>query len=171
MKINNSLIRIKDVSFIELLVSTLLIQFAILFFFLFFFKIQEVARDSARKRDITQIGQIITNPCFIPNQTTDKEEYDLHFILKEMGERDGIYQMAPSQTVEDPKTGAENISMYIYQVSKDGQKCSLYANLESSFNKETLKITEPTPGEGTGILKDVTDGWNGSPFYFQYSNK
>ena len=167
----NILIKIKDISFLELLVSALLIQFTILFFIFFYSKTQEVARDSIRKRNISQIGQIITNPCFIPDQIANKEEYDLSIILKEMGERDDIYKTTLAETIKDPKTGTETISMYIYKINKDGQECSLYANLESRFNKDTLEITEPTPGGGTGVLKDRTDGWNGSPFYFQYSNK
>jgi len=171
MKRTNVLIKIRNINFIELLISALLVQFAILFFMFFFFRTQEIARDSIRKRDIFQIGQIITNPCFIPSQIADKEEYDLYFILKEMGETDDIYKIAFAKTIKDPKTGTEEISMYIYKVNKNGQECSLYANLESRLSKETLKITEPASGGGTGVLKDVADGWNGSPFYFQYSNK
>ena len=60
--------------------------------------------------------------------------------------------------------------MYLYKISKNGQKCTIYANLESSFNKESLKDTAPIPGGGIGTLKSKTDGWNGSPFYFQYTN-
>ena len=171
MKKENILIKIKDISFLELLISALLVQFTILFFIFFCFKTQEVARDSVRKRDISQIGQTITNPCFIPNQIANKEEYDLSIILKEMGEKDDMYKTTLAQIIKDPRTGTEKISMYIYKISKNGQECVIYANLESRFNKETLEITEPTPGKGTGILKERTDGWNGSPFYFQYSNK
>ena len=158
-------------SFLELLVSALLVELVILFFFFFYSKTQEIVRDSIRRRDVSQIGQFITDPCFVPKQIEKKREYDLYFILKEMTEKDDIYQTTLPQIIKDPKTGAEKISMYIYKISEDGQKCSLYANLESSFNKETLKIKEPTPGGGTGIFKNSMDGWNGSPFYFQYSNK
>ena len=171
MKKQNILINIKDISFLELLVSALLVQFAILFFIFFYLKTQEVARDSVRKRDISQIGQAITSPCFIPNRIANKEEYDLSIILKEMGEKDDMYKTTLAQTIKDPKTGTEKISMYIYKINKNGLECSLYANLESNFNKETLEIIEPTPGGGTGVLKNKVDGWNGSPFYFQYSNK
>ena len=170
MKTDNILIKIKDISFIELLISALLVEFAILFFLFFYSKAQEVVRDSIRRRDVSQIGQMITDPCFIPKQIANKKEYDLRLILKEIMEKDDIYQTNLSQTIKDPKTGTEKISMYVYKISENGQKCSLYANLESSFNKETLKITESTPGEGTGIFKNAIDGWNGSPFYFQYSN-
>ncbi len=171
MKTDNIFIKIKDISFIELLISALLIEFVALFFIFFSSKVQEIVRDSIRKREISQIGRIITNPCFTPKQITNKMEYDLNFILKEIGEKDDIYESAISQIIKDPKTGTEKISMYIYKISENGQACSLYANLESPFNKETLEITDPTPGEGTGILKSTIDGWNGSPFYFQYSNQ
>jgi len=171
MKTNNVFIKIKDISFIELLISALLIEFIVLFFLFFSSKVQEIVRDSIRKREVSQIGRIITNPCFIPNQIANKREYDLSLILKEIGEKDDIYQSTVSQRIKDPQTGTEKISMYIYKISENGQECSLYANLESPFNKETLEITDPTPGEGIGILKSTADGWNGSPFYFQYSNQ
>ena len=171
MKTRDISIQIKDISFLELLVSALLVEFIILFFLFFYSKTQEVVRDSIRKRDVSQIGQIIVDPCFVPKQIANKKEYDLYFILKEMIERDNIYQETLLQAIKDPKTGTEKISMYFYKISEDGQKCSLYTNLESSFNKEVLQITEPTPGKGTGIFKSTMDGWNGSPFYFQYSNK
>ena len=171
MKTNNFSAKIKEISFLELLVTALLIEFIILFFLFFYSKTQEVVRDSIRKRDISQIGQIITDPCFIPSQVADKEEYDLYFVIKEMIKKDDMYQTILPQTIKDPKTGTEMISMYIYKINKDGSKCSIYTNLESSFNKETLKITKPTPGAGIGVFKNARDGWNGSPFYFQYSNK
>ena len=170
MKTDHVLIKIKDISFIELLVSALLVEFVILFFLFFFTKTQEVIRDSIRKRDIAQIGQAITDPCFVPKQISAKREYDLHLILKEMVDKNDMYQSNLPEIMKDPKTGTETISMYIYKISEDGQKCSLYANLESSFSKETLKINESIPGGGTGIFKNGADGWNGSSFYFQYSN-
>ena len=171
MKRNNFITRIREISFLELLVSALLIEFIILFFLFFFSKTQEIVRDSIRRRDISQIGQIITDPCFIPNQIAYKEEYDLYFIIREMIGKDDMYQSTLPQIIKDPKTGTEKISMYIYKVNEDGSKCSIYANLESSFNKETLMITKSTPGAGIGIFKNARDGWNGSPFYFQYSSK
>ena len=171
MKTNGISVKTKDISFLELLITALLVEFIILFFLFFFSKTQEIVRDSIRKREVSQVGQIITDPCFIPTQKTGKREYDLSLIIKELLKRDGIYQSTLSQIIKDPKTGTEIISMYVYKISEDGQECSLYANLESSFNKQILEITEPTPGGGTGIFKNTMDGWNGSPFYFQYSNK
>ena len=171
MKTNGISVRIKDISFLELLVTALLIEFIVLSFLFFFSKSQEVIRDSIRKRDISQIGQIITDPCYVPTQKTSNREYDLSLIIREMMEKDSIYQTTLPQAIKDPKTGTEIISMYVYKISEDGKKCSLYANLESSFNKKILEITEPTPGAGIGIFQNTIDGWNGSPFYFQYSNK
>ena len=171
MKTNGISVKTKDISFLELLITALLVEFIILFFLFFFSKTQEIVRDSIRKRDISQVGQIITDPCFIPTQKTSKGEYDLSLVIKEMRENDGIYQATLPQIIKDPRTGTDIISMYIYKISEDGQKCSLYANLESSFNRQVLEAAEPTPGGGTGIFKNATDGWNGSPFYFQYSNK
>ena len=162
--------KIEDISFIELLMSALLIEFIILSFLFFFTKAQETIRDSIRKRDVSQIGQAITDPCFIPSQVSANKEYDLHLILKEMINKNDMYQSNLAEIIKDPKTGTDQISMYIYKVSEDGERCSVYANLESSFNKETLRINKPIPGAGTGILKSATDGWNGSSFYFQYSN-
>ena len=170
MKTVHILTNIKDISFIDLLMSALLVEFVILFFLFFFTKTQEVIRDSIRRRDLAQIGQVITDPCFVPKQVSVNKEYDLHLILKEMLDRDDLYQVTLPQIMKDPKTGTDAISMYIYKISEDGQKCSLYANLESSLSRKTLEINDPTPGGGTGILESRADGWNGSSFYFQYSN-
>ena len=170
MKEGNVFLKIKDVSFVELLMAALLVEFVILFFLFFFTKTQEAVRDSIRKRDLSQIGQIITDPCFVPKQFSANKEYDLYLVLSEMINGDDLYQSTLPQIMKDPKTGTDAISMYIYKISEDGQKCSLYANLESSLSRKTLEINDPTPGGGTGILESRADGWNGSSFYFQYSN-
>jgi len=170
MKIVSAFAKIKEISFIELLVSSLLVEFIILFFLFFISKTEEVARDSIRKKNISQVGRIITNPCFVPQKKSKKGEYDLSLVLKEIIKKDEIYQSSFSQFIKDPKSGNNQMSMYIYKISKNNHDCVIYANLESNFNKETLNLNRITPGGGVGIIKYKNDGWNGSPFYFQYSN-
>ncbi len=170
MKKVNKFIKTKGINFIELLVGALLVEFIVIFFLFFSREVNGIVRDSKRKQQISKIGKIITNPCFIPNERKENKEYDLTFILnralKEYEVKNNI-----DGKIKDPKTGTENLSMYIYKVDKDNKNCVLYSNLESSFlSRKTLNFSKPTPGGGIGIFKAKNDGWNGSPLYFQYSN-
>ncbi len=170
MPTNNIWVKAKGADFIELLVIALLIEFIIIFLFFFAGKTQELIRDSVRKNHVSQAGKILINPCFVPDKTSDNREYDLFIVIKEMIKKNKIAEEASFKKIKDPKTGDEYASMYIYKISRDGKKCVLYANLESSLNQKNLSLVKPLPGGGTGILETTTKGWNGSPFYFQFSN-
>jgi len=71
---------------------------------------------------------------------------------------------------KDPKSGNESQSGYRYVVSENGTKCAIYANLENENEPITLIITAPTPKGGTGVLRALNDGPNGTPLYYQNSN-
>ncbi len=133
-------------------------------------KVGEVVRDSRRKKDIAQIAQIITNPCLVPQKKADNKEYDFVFLIQEITKRNIAYDENRLKNIIDPKTGTDNFSMYIYKIDEEENKCVVYANLESSLNKENLIYNKATPGGGIGVFKSRQEGWNGSPLYFQYSN-
>lgn len=165
-----SILKSRNVTFIELLVTSLLIEFIIIFFLFFSDKIQEVVRDSIRKREISQIGKMITNPCFESKELKGDREYDLSFIIKEMIKERNGYSENLAQDIGDPRMKSNGVSMYFYKIDDTKKNCVLYANLESSLNEENLHFKEPVPGGGNGILKSDEKGWNNSYFYFQYSN-
>lgn len=132
------------------------------------FGARDRARDSRRKVEISQIGRFLTLSCYLPDGGAGK--YDLVPLVNELFVKHPEYSKYISTVPKDPKTGSQAESKYIYIVSADGKKCALYANLENPSEPVTLPITEPTPGGGTGVFQDSSSGWNGSPFYFQYSN-
>lgn len=125
------------------------------------------ARDVRRKAEISQLGKFLVLSCYLPDG--GEGEYDLIPLANEIIAKYSQYSKFLSNIPKDPKTGTETESKYIYTVTTDG-KCALYANLESSSESVTLTITVPTPGGGTGVLEADSPGWNGSQFYFQYSN-
>jgi hypothetical protein len=163
---NNIFIKSKGVNFIELLIGALLIEFIIIFFLFISDEVNEMVRDSKRKEQVSEIGKIITKPCFIPEGTKKNRELDLAFIIDDV-----LKGYQTNENIQDPLIGSENLSMYIYKVGEDNKNCVLYTNLENSFfNHRNLEIIKPTPGGGIGTFKSLTNGWNGSPYYFQYSN-
>jgi len=132
------------------------------------FKIRNKASDAKRKMEITQIGKYLTSSCYLPD--AGEGIYDLVDLTNEIFRKNPEYRQYLSTIPKDPKTGTETESKYIYIVNDDGSKCTLYANLENPNEPVTLSITVPTPGGGVGVLRATSDGWNGTPLYFQYSN-
>ena len=132
------------------------------------FKVRNKASDAKRKMEITQIGKYLTSSCYLPD--AGEGIYDLVDLTNEIFRKNPEYRQYLSTIPKDPKTGTETESKYIYIVNDDGSKCTLYANLENPNEPVTLSITVPTPGGGVGVLRATSDGWNGTPLYFQYSN-
>lgn len=126
------------------------------------------ARDTKRKADLAQIGRFLALSCYTPN--AGYGDYDLAQIVEEMKMRYPQYAGFLGQTPKDPKTGSEVQTNYRYQV-EEGNRCVLYANLENAEEPVTLPaLAVPTPGRGQGVLRAASDGWNGTPIYFQFSN-
>lgn len=125
------------------------------------------ARDVKRKAELSQIGQFLMgSSCFLPNSGAG--DYDILDLIGELKEKYPQYAQYVSMVPKDPKAGTADKSFYHYQVTADGQHCILYANFENADEKITLSdLTAPTPGGGAGVLKANTDGWNGTPIYYQ----
>ncbi|OGD30759.1 hypothetical protein A2833_00800 [Candidatus Azambacteria bacterium RIFCSPHIGHO2_01_FULL_44_55] len=127
------------------------------------------ARDTKRKAEISQIGRFFSASCYLPDGGAG--EYDLIGILDELRIKYPQYANMLSQTPKDPKVGTDSESFYKYLVTANGEKCALYANLENEAERVTLSgLSSPLAGGGTGVLEALSDGWNGSPKYFQVSN-
>jgi prepilin-type N-terminal cleavage/methylation domain-containing protein len=126
------------------------------------------ARDVKRKAEISQIGRFFVMSCYLPDAGAG--DYDLMTIANEYLAKNPQYSQYISAIPRDPKTGTDTESGYRYIVNGDGTKCALYANLENENEPVTLNITVPTPKGGVGVFKTATNGWNGTPLYFQYSN-
>jgi prepilin-type N-terminal cleavage/methylation domain-containing protein len=124
-------------------------------------------RDTKRKADVAQIGRFLSASCYLPDAGAG--DYDLADLLVELRAKNPQYAQAMALTPKDPGKGTASQSSYRYAVSTD-RSCALYANLENEDEPVSLQITEPTPGGGTGVLRAPTDGWNGTPLYFQISN-
>ena len=127
------------------------------------------ARDVKRKAEISGIGRLITASCYLPSAGSG--EYDIANLITEFVSSNPQYASYISQIPKDPSApSAGTESLYMYTVNINN-KCAVYANLENKNEQVTLQsIFSPTPGGGTGVLEASTDGWNGSPKYFQVSN-
>jgi len=130
--------------------------------------VRSKAKDTKRQVEVSQIGKLLMGACYLPD--AGEGEYDLVTIANEIFIKHPEYKEYVTVIPKDPKTGTDAESKYIYIVNADGTKCALYANLENPDQTSTLSISVPTPGGGTGIFKATSNGWNGTPFYFQYSN-
>ncbi|MDD5109732.1 MAG: type II secretion system protein [Patescibacteria group bacterium] len=127
------------------------------------------ARDVKRKAEVNQIGRLITASCYVPD--AGGGDYDIADLLSEMRTKYPQFASSMAYAPRDPRTGTATQSFYRYVVTGDGKRCALYANLENGGEPVTItNITAPTAGGGTGVLAATTDGWNGSPKYFQISN-
>jgi len=126
------------------------------------------ARDIKRKAEISQIGRLLVMSCYLPDSGAG--DYDLLPIAQEVMAKNPQYNQYIKNIPKDPKTGSNTESGYRYIVNEGASKCALYANLENEKEPITLQIIIPTPKGGTGVFRADSNGWNGTPFYFQYSN-
>lgn len=125
------------------------------------------ARDAKRKTDLSTAGRFLSaSSCYIPNAGAG--DYDIMELVDELKAKYPQYAQYVSMIPKDPKSATETQAYYRYQITTDGQYCILYANLENKNEPITLSdLTEPTAGRGTGILRAASDGWNGTPIYYQ----
>jgi len=133
----------------------------------FLLSARDKARDVKRKAEVSQIGRFLTMSCYLPD--SGGGDYDLMPIAQELITKNPQYSQFLRNIPKDPKAGSDTESGYRYIVSNDGTKCAVYANLENKKEPVTLTITQPTPKGGTGVFRG-SEGWNGTPLYFQYSN-
>jgi len=126
-------------------------------------------RDAKRKSDIAQIGRFFALSCYLPDAGAG--EYDLASLFEEVKTKNPEAASFLASVPKDPSVGTDSRSYYMYQVTADGKKCALYANLENDAEPITLPaLTAPTPGGGSGVLETQAAGRNGTDKYFQYSN-
>lgn len=127
------------------------------------------ALDVKRKAEISSIGRLVTASCYLPS--AGPGEYDIADLVAEFAASNPQYASYVSRIPKDPSAdSSQTHSLYMYTVNASG-KCAVYANLENKNEPVTLPgISAPTPGGGTGVLGASSDGWNGSPKYFQVSN-
>ena len=127
------------------------------------------ARDVKRKTEIASISRLITASCFLPS--AGPGEYDIADMVAEFRAANPQYANYVSFVPKDPSADpAGTHSLYMYTVNGSG-KCAVYANLENDNEAVTLSsVSIPTAGGGSGVFQASTDGWNGSPKYFQVSN-
>jgi prepilin-type N-terminal cleavage/methylation domain-containing protein len=126
------------------------------------------ARDVKRKAELSQIGRFLTTSCYLPD--SGEGDYDLMPVALELLAKNPQYSQYLKTIPKDPKSGSDSESGYRYIVSDSGNKCAVYANLENEKEPVTLNITEPTAKGGTGVLRATSNGRNGTPLYFEYSN-
>lgn len=154
---------------IELLVVIAIIGLLATASMVFFTPALKKGRDAKRKNDLAQIGRFLSLSCYLPD--AGDGEYDLANLLQEFKTKNPQAAGFLSQTPKDPSKGNATQSYYFYQVTDNGKKCALYANLENGAELVNLpSLSLPTPGGGTGVLEANTVGWNGTNKYFQFSN-
>ncbi len=134
------------------------------------------AFDVRRKAEISQIGKFLTQDCYLPVMEVGDYGYDFVLLAEELAEelseKYPQYEKQLSTIPRDPTSGTEAKSMYFYIVNEEGTKCAIYANLQNSKEPITLPdISEPMSGGGKGVFEwPGGPAWNGTDFYFQYSN-
>ncbi len=128
-------------------------------------------RDAKRKATVSQIGRFFAGEtCFMPE--SGPGQYDIADLWIEIQAKNPQYAQFLAAIPYDPLARTSGTSRYGYTVSQDGDACALYANLEFGGEPTTLDgLPGPTPGAGSGVLKGTTDGPNGTPVWFQITNK
>ena len=126
-------------------------------------------RDSKRKSDINQIAKFLSLSCYLPDAGAG--EYDLASLFEEIKTKNPEISNFIKSVPKDPSIGDDSRTYYLYEVTADGKKCVLSANLENNNELVTLpNITSPTPGGGSGVFQASSNGPNKSAKYFQFSN-
>jgi prepilin-type N-terminal cleavage/methylation domain-containing protein len=126
-------------------------------------------RDAKRKNDINQIGKFLGLSCYLPNAGAG--QYDLADLFEEIKTKNPQITSFIKTVPKDPLIGKDDQSFYMYEVTADGKKCVLSANLENTNEPISLPaINTPTPGGGPGVFQASETGPNKSNKYFQYSN-
>lgn len=128
-------------------------------------------RDAKRKATVSQIGRFFSgSSCFMPESGAG--QYDIADLWQEIQAKNPQYAQYLAEMPRDPRGGTTAASKYGYAVSADGQSCVLFANLEFDGEPTTLEgLSGPTAGAGSGVLRGSSDGPNGTPIWFQVSNK
>ena len=127
------------------------------------------ARDVKRKAEISQIGRFLVVSCYLPD--AGNGDYDLMPIAEELIAENPQYGEYLRSIPKDPRSGSDTESGYRYIVSENGAKCAVYANLENEKEPVTLpNISAPKAKGGTGVLRALDNGPNGTPLYYQNSN-
>ena len=154
---------------IELLVVIAIIGLLASFSVLALSSAMKKGRDSKRKSDLSQIGKFLGLSCYLPDSGAG--EYDLASLFEEIKTKNPQISSFIKSVPKDPSLGTDSQSYYIYEITTDGKKCALSANLENNNEQVTLpNITSPTPGGGSGVFQAETTGPNKSTKYFQFSN-
>lgn len=156
----------KGFSLVELLVAVAVIGMLASVVAVAVLPARRKARDAARIAEMNQMGRfLLAISCYAPS--TGPGDYDLQALYRDLVTANPNVATYIKEAPRDPRSGTATASGYRY-VYDAGQKCALYANLESPEAQVTLEgLTAPTPGGGTGTLRAGADGPNGSPFYYQ----
>ncbi|MFA5359952.1 MAG: prepilin-type N-terminal cleavage/methylation domain-containing protein [Patescibacteria group bacterium] len=154
---------------IEILVVIAIIGLLASFSVVAFSSALKKGRDAKRKSDINQVGKFLSLSCYVPDAGAGK--YDLATLFEEIKIKNPQISTFIKSVPKDPSVGTNSQTYYLYEVTTDGKKCALYANLENANEQITLpNLTLPTPGGGTGVLQANENGPNKTNKYFQYSN-
>jgi len=162
--------RRRGFSLIELLVVIAIIGVLTTLSLAYILPAQSRARDAKRKNDLAEIGRFLAgSSCYLPDAGAG--DYDLAVIFNELKTKNPQITQMIARPPRDPKGGTDAETGYRYLVSADGQRCALYANLETAGEQVTITtVTAPTPGNGTGVLQAAAKGRNGTDRFFQVSN-
>ena len=154
---------------IELLVVIAIIALLASFSVVALSSVIKKGRDTKRKADINQIGKFLGLSCYLPDAGAG--QYDLASLFQEIKIKNPQISNFIKSVPKDPLIGTDSQSYYMYEVTANGKKCALSANLENNNEPVTLpKLTAPTPGGGNGVFQTGSNGPNKSTKYFQFSN-
>lgn len=127
------------------------------------------ARDMARIAEMNQMGRfLLAISCYAP--AGGPGDYDLQDLYADLVAVNPQLRQYISEAPRDPKSGDASRSGYRYAFAAGGPEgtCALYANLEDDGAQVTLeRLSSPTPGGGTGILRASAVGPNGTNLYYQ----